>query len=97
MALRPTRRLQCQVAVHGCSLLCCPLPQISPAKPVETKAEKKRREKVEEARRAAADYKARQRMLGNIQFIGQLYIKKMLTERIMHECIVKLLGEVRGA
>jgi hypothetical protein len=35
-------------------------------------------------------------MLGNIQFIGQLYIKKMLTERIMHECIVKLLGEVRG-
>lgn len=50
---------------------------------------------MEEARRAAAEYKARQRMLGNIQFIGQLYIKKMLTERIMHECIVKLLGEVR--
>lgn len=74
--------------------LCCLLPQISPSKPAETKAEKKRREKIEEARRAAADYKARQRMLGNIQFIGQLYIKKMLTERIMHECIVKLLGEV---
>ena len=33
-------------------------------------------------------------MLGNIQFIGQLYNKEMLTERIMHECIVKLLGEV---
>jgi MIF4G domain len=72
-----------------------PLMQISPAKPVETKAEKKRREKVEEAKRAAAEYKARQRMLGNIQFIGQLYIKKMLTDRIMHECIVKLLGAVR--
>lgn len=33
-------------------------------------------------------------MLGNIQFIGQLYKKKMLTERIMHECIRKLLEEV---
>ena len=41
-----------------------------------------------------ADLKARRRMLGNIQFIGQLYMKKMLTEKIMHECIVKLLGEV---
>eukprot|EP00951_Prasinocladus_malaysianus_P031363 scaffold300056_cov49-Prasinocladus_malaysianus.AAC.2 len=39
-------------------------------------------------------FQARRRMLGNIQFIGQLYKKKMLTERIMHECIVKLLGEV---
>lgn len=43
-----------------------------------------------------ADLKARRRMLGNIQFIGQLYMSKMLTEKIMHECIVKLLGEVRG-
>lgn len=68
--------------------------QITEAKPPETKAQAKRREKLAEARAAAEDYKARQRMLGNIQFIGQLYIKKMLTERIMHECIVKLLGEV---
>ncbi|KAJ4950620.1 hypothetical protein NE237_027452 [Protea cynaroides] len=35
---------------------------------------------------------ARRRMLGNIRLIGELYKKKMLTERIMHECIKKLLG-----
>ncbi|CAA0842481.1 Eukaryotic translation initiation factor 4G [Striga hermonthica] len=37
--------------------------------------------------------KARRRMLGNIRLIGELYKKRMLTERIMHECINKLLGE----
>ncbi|KAJ7568258.1 hypothetical protein O6H91_01G025400 [Diphasiastrum complanatum] len=36
--------------------------------------------------------KARRQMLGNIRFIGELYKKSMLTERIMHECIKKLLG-----
>jgi MIF4G domain len=40
---------------------------------------------------------ARMRMLGNIQFIGQLFKKGMLTEKIMHECIVRLLGEVGDA
>jgi translation initiation factor 4G len=37
--------------------------------------------------------KARRRMLGNIRLIGELYKKKMLTERIMHACIQKLLGQ----
>ena len=37
---------------------------------------------------------ARQRALGNIQFIGHLYRKKMLTEKIMHECIKRLLADV---
>lgn len=37
--------------------------------------------------------KARRRMLGNIRLIGELYKKRMLTERIMHECIKKLLGQ----
>lgn len=37
--------------------------------------------------------KARRRMLGNIRLIGELYKKRMLTERIMHECIKKLLGD----
>ncbi|DAZ96615.1 TPA: hypothetical protein N0F65_000181 [Lagenidium giganteum] len=32
------------------------------------------------------------RMLGNIRFIGELYRKGMLQERIMHECILKLMG-----
>lgn len=31
------------------------------------------------------------RMLGNIRFIGELYRKGMLQERIMHECIMKLM------
>lgn len=39
---------------------------------------------------------ARQRALGNIQFIGHLYRKKMLTEKIMHECIKKLLADVEA-
>ena len=33
-------------------------------------------------------------MLGNIQFIGQLYKHSMLTERIMHACIQQLLENV---
>lgn len=34
---------------------------------------------------------ARRRSLGNIRFIGELYKLKMLTAKIMHECIKKLL------
>ncbi|KAK9757730.1 hypothetical protein RND81_01G182700 [Saponaria officinalis] len=39
----------------------------------------------------------RRRMLGNIRLIGELYKKRMLTERIMHECIKKLLGNYQNA
>ena len=35
--------------------------------------------------------KARRRSLGNIRFIGELYNLKMLTARIIHECIMNLL------
>lgn len=35
--------------------------------------------------------RARRRSLGNIRFIGELYKLKMLTARIMHECVRKLL------
>ena len=38
--------------------------------------------------------KAKRQGLGLIQFIGELYKLQMLTERIMHECIKKLLGNV---
>ena len=38
--------------------------------------------------------KAKQQSLGLIQFIGELYKLQMLTERIMHECIKKFLGNV---
>ncbi|XP_063061061.1 eukaryotic translation initiation factor 4 gamma 1-like isoform X2 [Engraulis encrasicolus] len=44
------------------------------------------REELEEAKDAA-----RRRSLGNIKFIGELFKLKMLTEPIMHDCIVKLL------
>jgi len=37
--------------------------------------------------------KARRRRLGNIRVIGELYKQKMLTERIMHACLQKLLGQ----
>nr|XP_057935680.1 eukaryotic translation initiation factor 4 gamma 1-like isoform X2 [Doryrhamphus excisus] len=53
-----------------------------------TEEEKKQRlmEELEEAK-----YKARKRSLGNIKFIGELFKFNMLTEVIMHDCIVKLL------
>ncbi|XP_077998892.1 eukaryotic translation initiation factor 4 gamma 3-like isoform X2 [Glandiceps talaboti] len=35
--------------------------------------------------------KMRRRSLGNIRFIGELFKLKMLTEPIMHDCVVKLL------
>ena len=34
--------------------------------------------------------RARRRSMGNIRFIGELYKLKMLTSRIMHECLRKL-------
>ncbi|KAK8650468.1 hypothetical protein V6N13_140107 [Hibiscus sabdariffa] len=59
------------------------------ANKVEEEGEAKQSEEEREEKRI----KARRRMLGNIRLIGELYKKKMLTERIMHECIKKLLGE----
>jgi len=38
--------------------------------------------------------KERRRGLGVIRFIGELFKLRMLTERIMHECIMRLLGNV---
>ncbi|KAK8946137.1 Eukaryotic translation initiation factor 4G [Platanthera guangdongensis] len=40
--------------------------------------------------------RAHRRMLGNIRFIGELYKKKMLTDRIMHECMKTLLGQYQN-
>ena len=37
------------------------------------------------------EMKLRQRSLGNIRFIGELYKLQMLTARIIHECVIKLL------
>ena len=41
-----------------------------------------------------AAQKAKRRGLGLIKFIGKLFEFQMLTERIMHECVKKLLGNV---
>jgi translation initiation factor 4G len=41
-----------------------------------------------------AAQKAKRRGLGLIKFIGELFKLQMLTERIMHECVKKLLGYV---
>lgn len=56
-------------------------------------AEEHGEEKVSAEERRAKKAAARRRMLGNIRFIGELYKESMLTERIMHECIKKLIGE----
>jgi translation initiation factor 4G len=40
---------------------------------------------------AELERQARRRMLGNMQFIGQLYKNALLTERIMHNCVHQLL------
>ncbi|OAX30766.1 ARM repeat-containing protein, partial [Rhizopogon vinicolor AM-OR11-026] len=43
-----------------------------------------------------AAQKAKRRGLGLIKFIGELFKLQMLTERIMHECVKKLLGSVEN-
>ena len=37
---------------------------------------------------------ARKRSLGNIRFIGFLFVQKLLSEKIMHTCIQQLLQSV---
>ncbi|GKV14478.1 hypothetical protein SLEP1_g25356 [Rubroshorea leprosula] len=58
------------------------------ANKVEQGEAKQSEEETEEKR-----IKARRRMLGYFRLIGELYKKKILCERIMHECITKLLGQ----
>uniref|UniRef100_A0A671PC47 Eukaryotic translation initiation factor 4 gamma 3-like n=1 Tax=Sinocyclocheilus anshuiensis TaxID=1608454 RepID=A0A671PC47_9TELE len=48
------------------------------------------RERLQEELNEAKD-KARRRSIGNIKFIGELFKLRMLTEAIMHDCVVKLL------
>jgi len=38
--------------------------------------------------------RAKKRMLGNFRFIGELYRQKMLPEKIIHECLIRLLGDI---
>ena len=63
-----------------------------PPKP-KTEEELALEERRKQLKREDRLLQARRRMLGNIRFIGELFKKSMLTERIMHTCIMKLLGE----
>ncbi|CAI9786057.1 unnamed protein product [Fraxinus pennsylvanica] len=60
------------------------------------KADEEGQAKQSEQEREEKRLRARRRMLGNIRLIGELYKKRMLTERIMHECIKKLLGQYQN-
>ena len=62
----------------------------------KTAAEKELTERRKQLERDERMTIARRRMLGNIRFIGELFKKQMLTERIMHTCIMKLLGETKN-
>lgn len=57
-----------------------------PSLPLQEEEKQRLKEELEDAKD-----KARRRSLGNIKFIGELFKLKMLTETIMHDCIVKLL------
>lgn len=59
-------------------------------KELEAASNDEERQRLTEELEDAKD-KARRRSLGNIKFIGELFKLKMLTEVIMHDCIVKLL------
>ncbi|XP_029026508.1 eukaryotic translation initiation factor 4 gamma 1-like [Betta splendens] len=59
-------------------------------KELEAAAGEEEKQRLREELEDAKD-KARRRSLGNIKFIGELFKLKMLTEVIMHDCIVKLL------
>ncbi|XP_070759420.1 eukaryotic translation initiation factor 4 gamma 3-like [Enoplosus armatus] len=59
-------------------------------KELDSAASATERERLQEELEEDKD-KARRRSIGNIKFIGELFKLKMLTEAIMHDCVVKLL------
>ncbi|XP_070829542.1 eukaryotic translation initiation factor 4 gamma 1a isoform X2 [Chaetodon trifascialis] len=59
-------------------------------KELEAAKDEEERERLRVELEDARD-QARRRSLGNIKFIGELFKLKMLTEAIMHDCVVKLL------
>ncbi|XP_061654535.1 eukaryotic translation initiation factor 4 gamma 1a isoform X11 [Phyllopteryx taeniolatus] len=59
-------------------------------KEMEAAKDEEERERMRLELEEARD-KARRRSMGNIKFIGELFKLKMLTEAIMHDCVMKLL------
>ncbi|KAK3531632.1 hypothetical protein QTP70_025819 [Hemibagrus guttatus] len=68
------------ITTEFCGLLCYTVQHL------QEEVRQRLKEELEEAKDAA-----RRRSLGNIKFIGELFKLKMLTENIMHDCVVKLL------
>jgi len=72
------------------------------AKASDDQATKTANEKksMEEAELYSDEYyaaqKAKRQGLGLIKFLSELFKQQMLTERIMHECVKKLLGNVEN-
>ncbi|KAH7883298.1 hypothetical protein F5I97DRAFT_1939113 [Phlebopus sp. FC_14] len=70
------------------------------AKASEDQAVKASEKKGDESELYSDEYyaaqKAKRQGLGLIKFIGELFKLQMLTERIMHECVKKLLGNVEN-
>ena len=56
-------------------------------------AESEERKKEMQLEYEDKERRARRRSLGNIRFIGELYNLRMLTDRIMHEIIRKLINQ----
>lgn len=89
---RKQKELDSAASVCGFLLLSVfwfqPLGQVFHVSPLWRQATE--RDRLQEELEEAKD-KARRRSIGNIKFIGELFKLKMLTEAIMHDCVVKLL------
>ncbi|CAI9117631.1 OLC1v1019047C1 [Oldenlandia corymbosa var. corymbosa] len=102
----------CEVYGNLCSHLAATLPDLSDenckitfrkllVNMCQEEFERREREKEEAEKGIAEDsVKSRnarwRRFLGNVRFIGELYKKRLLTERIMHECVKKLLCQYQN-
>jgi translation initiation factor 4G len=50
--------------------------------------------KMDKEAAAEEELKMRRRFLGNTRFFGELYLNNMLTEKIMHQCLTKLIADI---
>ncbi len=67
-------------------------PAENPSTPTETNPELEGAKKEEGARAIAEEGRnARRRVLGCMEFVGQLCNNGLLTERIVHNCVTQLL------
>ena len=48
---------------------------------------------VEESQREKEEKKVKRRMLGNVRLIGQLFVKGVINQKIVHVCIQQMLQQ----